>query len=109
MEYVRRYILNEYNAMGVSRREIPTNSYFYKILEIETPASFYKNYFEHYGQKHWKMKIEREKMRDLKNICKTVWVFLCLYFFKQFIYIKDNFVRYTKDHRYFVNIKNLTE
>ena len=32
MEYVRRYILNEYNAMGVSRREIPTNSYFYKIL-----------------------------------------------------------------------------
>lgn len=32
MEYLRRYILNTYAALGTARREIPTTSYFYKIL-----------------------------------------------------------------------------
>ena len=34
MEYLRRYVLNGYAALGVNRREIPTSSYFYKILGV---------------------------------------------------------------------------
>lgn len=37
MEYVRRYILNEYATMGLRRREIPEDSYFYRIIGITTP------------------------------------------------------------------------
>lgn len=32
LEYLRRYILNTYASLGTARREIPTSSYFYKIL-----------------------------------------------------------------------------
>lgn len=47
MEYVRRYILNEYAEMGISRRDIPEDSYFYRLLALTTPEKFYKNPIEH--------------------------------------------------------------
>lgn len=33
--------------MGLRRREIPEDSYFYKIIGITTPEKFYKNYLKH--------------------------------------------------------------
>ena len=41
MEYVRRYILNGYAALGINRREVPTSSYFYKILSVVDVNEFY--------------------------------------------------------------------
>lgn len=43
MEYLRRYILNTYAALGTARREIPTSSYFYKILAVTNVEKFYGN------------------------------------------------------------------
>ena len=43
MEYLRRYILNGYASLGVNRRDIPTTSYFYKILGVTNTEDFYKN------------------------------------------------------------------
>ena len=37
MEYVRRYIMNEYASMGIRRRDIPEHSFFYRIHEETTP------------------------------------------------------------------------
>ena len=41
MEYLRRYVLNGYAALGLNRREIPTSSYFYKILGVVDVNEFY--------------------------------------------------------------------
>ena len=41
MEYLRRYVLNGYAALGSARREIPTSSYFYKILGVVNVNEFY--------------------------------------------------------------------
>ena len=43
LEYLRRYILNTYASLGTARREIPTSSYFYKILEVTNVEKFYGN------------------------------------------------------------------
>ena len=43
LEYLRRYILNTYASLGTARREVPTDSYFYKILEVTQVEKFYGN------------------------------------------------------------------
>lgn len=43
MEYLRRYIIHSYASLGTARREIPTSSYFYKILEVANVQKFYGN------------------------------------------------------------------
>ena len=43
MEYLRRYILNTYASLGTARREVPTSSYFYKILQVADVNEFYRD------------------------------------------------------------------
>ena len=43
MEYLRRYILNTYASLGTARKEVPTSSYFYKILQVADVNKFYAN------------------------------------------------------------------
>lgn len=43
MEYLRRYILNTYASLGTSRKNVPTHSYFYRILQIADADKFYAN------------------------------------------------------------------
>ena len=43
MEYLRRYILNTYASLGTARKDVPTSSYFYKILQVADVNKFYAN------------------------------------------------------------------